>query len=130
MCGIEKNSGKNHWNWQGGISLLNDELKKAINPWKFNILNNSPFCDISGSTKDLEVHHVNINYSDLVKEAIKNVNFNLKGTHISSYSYEDIVKLKQEILRLHYEKAQGVVLNKKIHQEFHSIYGNKNNTIE
>ena len=130
MCGIEKISGENHWNWQGGISFLNDELRNAINPWKFDIFNNSPFCDITGSTKDLEVHHININYSDLVKEAIKNVNFNLKGIYRASYSYEEIAELKQEILRLHYEKAQGVVLTKEIHQEFHSIYGKENNTIE
>ena len=49
---------------------------------------------------------------------------------ISDYSDDEIIKLKDTCLELHYKYGLGVCLTKEIHEEFHKIYGYGNNTKE
>lgn len=132
MCGLEKISGPNHFNWHNGISLISDAFRSATNVWKQDILKQHPYCDITNVTDNLEVHHLNINYSDILQEALQNTNFQIlpDKKNLSDYPITDIQKVKKEIQRLHYEKVQGVVLTKNVHKKFHQTYGYYNNSIE
>ena len=129
-CGKLKMQGSNHWNWKGGVSSLLAYLRDAANDWKYNVVRTYRYCDITGTSKNLEVHHLNINFSDIVHESAQNIGFIFDGKQLKDYDEHQLYQLKQEIKRLHEEKVQGVVLRKDIHRLFHSIYGKENNTPE
>ena len=129
-CGKLKESGSNHWNWQGGISIISDLIRDAADDWKYELVKQYHYCDITGQTHNLEVHHLNINFADIVKESANNIGFIFNGKELKDYDIEKVQQLKKEIARLHQEKVKGVVLTKDLHRLFHSIYGKKNNTEE
>lgn len=132
-CSKENRYGPNSYNWKGGISYLASYLRSFLDPWKMEILKKQNFqCDITNQKADvLAVHHLNMNFSDVVQEAIKNTNFNLPATtQIKDCDPEELDKLKKELLKLHIEKVQGVAIIPELHNKFHSIYGTHNNTIE
>lgn len=132
-CGLDKLRGPNNYRWKGGISPLIHSLRTVTNPWKIKILEEYNYkCDIlKCHTNELQVHHLNFNFSDLIREAMQNMNIKfIENSTIGDYAPEDIEKLYKELLRLHFDKVQGVVLDKKIHMLFHSIYGKENNTPE
>ena len=57
---------------------------------------------------------------------------NLKGRHfltLKDYSPEDYKKLESLILKKHTLDV-GILLQRKVHKKFHSLYGIRNNTIE
>lgn len=131
QCAILKNSGKQHWNWNGGgYQETLDALRHAIIPWKKASLKNSDYkCDISGlHTDDLIVHHTTKNFRALVDEACINTGIPLLNK-VADYSIEDRKILEKELLRLH-EKCKGIVMRRAYHDEFHSIYGKTNNNLE
>lgn len=131
-CAIIDHSGENHWNWQdGGHQEVMDALRHAIIPWKKDCLSKAQYrCDIDGiQSSDLVVHHANINFSSLVKEACNNLNLELYN-QIADYTMEERQSLETELLKLHYDKAVGIVMQRKYHDEFHSLYGKINNTLK
>lgn len=130
ICAIEKRSGINHWNYQGGGHQdVIDGLRHAIIPWKKECLKKANYCcDIGGKPcEDLVVHHLK-NFRDIVEEALKNVNLPLHN-YLNEYNDEEISQLKNEILRLH-KVEDGVVISQQYHDEFHQIYGKIKNTKE
>lgn len=131
QCAILKNSGDQHWNWNGGGHQETLEaLRHVIIPWKKASLKNSDYkCDISGlHTDDLVVHHATKNFRALVDDACANTNIPLLNK-VADYSFEDRQTLEKELLRLN-EECKGIVMRRVYHDEFHSIYGKTNNTLE
>ena len=131
QCATLRNSGEQHWNWNGGGHQGTlDTLRHAIIPWKKISLKNSDYkCDISGLySDDLVIHHATKNFRALVDEACKNTGIPLLNK-IVDYSIEDRQNLEKELLKLH-ENCKGIVMRKVYHDEFHSIYGKTNNTLE
>lgn len=53
-------SGQNHWNWQGGISLLNDHRDSAeYKKWRLQVYERDNFCCTQcGSKIKLNAHHI------------------------------------------------------------------------
>lgn len=132
QCAIIKYSGEGHWNWQnGGHQETIDALRHAIAPWKKECLAQAEYkCDISKiKTPNLIVHHLNINFSDLVKLASLNTGIPILNS-ISGYSIEQRQALEQELLSLHKKYCKGIVIDRKYHDEFHDKYGKTNNTEE
>lgn len=109
--------------------LTTVRLRNTIYSWREKYLKQYNFqCDISKVEKNLEVHHLNINFIDLLYIAINNLNL-----PYYKYSYEYTEKefylIKEELIKLHNE-VEGVVLSKELHQLFHSQYGKYNNSKE
>lgn len=63
-CGNSKihRSGKNHWNWQGGITPENEKIRHSdeYKEWHKQALKNDHYtCQCCGDKKNLQVHHIN-----------------------------------------------------------------------
>lgn len=130
-CADLENSGSNHWNWNGGGHQETlDMLRHVIKPWKRECLAKANYvCDISGkNSSNLVVHHASMNFRELVDIASGNTGIPLLN-HASEYSEEDRKKLEAEVIRLH-NSVEWVVIDKEYHEEFHKIYGKKNNTMQ
>lgn len=127
QCSILDHCGEGHPNWQGGISEISEILRSILGPWKKEVLQLYNYqCDITKiNSNNLVVHHL-VNFSDLVQSAHSISNIKIKSK-VKDYTEEEIEKLKNNILFLHTPEI-GVVLDKEVHQQFHSVYGVKNNT--
>ena len=94
-------SGKEHYNWKGGITPLNDKIRKSIEYklWRKSVFERDNFiCQKYGTSGGkLIAHHIN-NFAE------------------------------KEDLRLAIDN--GITLSEKAHKEFHRLYGIKNNTQE
>lgn len=131
LCALQRNSGANHWNWQGGGHQdVADALRHSISSWKQECLEQANYrCDICGEqASDLVVHHVNINFSNLMYQALENTHLPLHN-FISEYTVEERQALEKELLKLHLPE-NGVVIRRKYHDEFHQWYGKTNNTLQ
>lgn len=125
-CAIEKISGKNHWNYNGGgHQETMDMLRHAIIPWKYACFKKNNKCDITNSKFDLVVHHLK-DFADIVKEASFLTGVPIYNK-VEDYSFEERERLTQKVIELHTIEI-GVVLTRDLHNKFHSIYGKKNNT--
>ena len=92
-CAIIARSGENAYNWKGGITSLSRTLRNATSMWRSKILEETPYCDISGETQDLEVHHLDMNFSDVVTQALSDLNLPLHATY-GEYSTEEMESLR------------------------------------
>lgn len=110
--------------------LMINHFRSKLYTWKKKQLSEQPVCDITGVTKDLEVHHL-INFLDILQQASKNtgIPLNIKPQDLEKNGYS-LQILDEEFIKLHNQMAQGVVLTKNIHTLFHKLYGYKNNTPE
>lgn len=117
-----------HYAWKGGITSINEYLRKHIEKWKFDSAKNGNFkSDISGLKFEV-IHHVNKNFSDITIEVLNELKLEVKP--ISEYSKEELKKITELCLEYHYKYGYGVCLTEEEHKLFHIKYGNKNNTIE
>lgn len=129
-CAKDNNSGRNHWNWKGGLTMLREYLREHILQWKYDSA--SAFngkCDISGTRKDLVIHHVNKNFSDILQETMNSLNLPIYQ-EINQYTDDELKLIGDKCVELHYKYGLGVCLTNEIHKEFHKIYGKSNNTKE
>lgn len=124
-----RHKGSNNWNWKGGVSPIVVRLREYTIPWKLDSLKEFDYkCALSGiNDGTLEVHHLNKNFSEIVYETFKILNLPINND-MSKYSQLETDLIRDKLLELHYLYGLGVPLTKKIHQNFHSIYGNRNNT--
>lgn len=128
QCVIENSKGEKHWNYKGGESDVLDTFRKYIKEWKSNVLYSYNYrCALTNTKNNLVVHHVE-SFSDIVKKSCEELDLQLKHK-IKEYSNNDFEKLKNLILSKHTLKI-GIVLERKIHNKFHRLYGKGNNTKE
>lgn len=121
-------SGENSWHWQGGITELYQHLRNIIRQWTIDtFIKYNRKCIITGESADV-VHHL-INFSDILKETLQELNLPIKK-HIGDYSEEEIKNINQLFINKHYFYDCGIPLKSDIHNLFHSLYGYKNNTIQ
>lgn len=89
--------------------------------------NKSKRCVISGTKDNLTVHHLNIGFLELLKEAYEAAGVTYKP-YIVSLTVEEIEDIKYHLIRLHKEKAQFVTLSYSLHKKYHEL--NKRNISE
>jgi len=77
---------------------------------------------------DLDIHHI-FSFSNIIKETLLLLNLPLYS-EISYYNNFELKLLENKCLELHYKHGLGACLSKKLHIEFHSLYGKKNFTPE
>lgn len=91
-------SGKNHYNWRGGVATENDKLRHSFeaNLWKKACLErDNHTCQKYGVKTNLVVHHIN--------------------------NFSKFPELRTSL-------ENGITLSDKAHKEFHRKYGKENNT--
>lgn len=116
---------------EGEGTLLTVAVRSSTTTkWRNKCLEQSNYqCDISkNSACELVVHHLNYNFSDIVDEALNILQYP-KYKYVNQYSKEEYSNILRLIREMH-ENIEGVVLDKKYHILFHSIYGHQNNTKE
>ena len=110
---------------------LTSFFRNKIKSWKNNFLNTHEHkCDITGNSNiELDLHHI-VNFSTLLAQASKDTGIPLiyYPHEFSNYGY-DVDILVKRLLELQ-EEASAVLIEKKLHQKFHKIYGYKNNSLE
>lgn len=124
--GREMVSGVNSHLWKGGITETSHYLRSVLNDWKMDSLKNNDFkCCISGSNKNLIVHHTTP-FNSILKETFKELSIDIKGK-VSDYDDEELKLLKDKFIENHYRYGLGAVVTKDLHMEFHNNYGRGNN---
>nr|DAX85693.1 MAG TPA: Protein of unknown function (DUF723) [Caudoviricetes sp.] len=126
-CGLRK--GDKNSNWKGGITPLYNNMRGAMISWRLDSYEKyNHKCDITGKKlKSNVIHHCH-NYCDILQETLEILNIDVRS-NIGEYSEEELESIKDKCLELHYKYGLGVCLTEELHKEFHSIYGNKNNTL-
>lgn len=118
--GLHKLTGKSYESVYKYIRAHNTE-------WKLQSMKACGYkCIITGQRFD-EIHHL-YNFHKIFKITMDNLGY--ISNDVGDYSLEE---LQQILVAFCVEQAKyplGVCLTKNIHQRFHKIYGNKDNTIE
>lgn len=128
ICASLDNRGENHWNYQGGESEIRDYFRKHIKQWKKDVLKKYNYsCALTNSKKDLIVHHIT-SFSNILDDCFKELGYS-KKKKISDYTPEELTLIEEKLLEKH-TIENGIVLQRKVHNKFHSIYGLGNNTQE
>lgn len=129
-CDNLRKKGKTSPSWKGGITPLQNYLRTIISSWKidsFKAYNNT--CCITGKKSKENLIHHKYGFHKIVKETMEILNLPIYQ-EISEYTKEELKLIEDKCLELHYEYGLGVCICKDIHNQFHKIYGRKNNTPE
>lgn len=128
ICANNNLRGENHYNYKGGESEVLDYFRKHIKEWKKSVMQKYGYkCHITKSKSDFVIHHIK-SFNVIIKEACEELNLPLYSK-IKDYSKESFSKLENLVLQKH-SVDNGIVIQRKIHNRFHSIYGKGNNTKE
>jgi hypothetical protein len=99
------------------LSNLNKRLRSWITKWvKQSKINCNYKCIFTGS-KQYDVHHLK-SYNEIIKEALKELNYDLKSEYLS----EEFINIKNKVVELHNNYPLGVCITNKIHILFHQLY--------
>jgi len=127
---ISKNRrGINSPSWKGGLTPLITYFRSILYEWKLDSLKAYDFkCAFTNTNKgDLEIHHSNENFSDMVYETFNILQFPVYENMLQ-YSEDELKSINKIFLELHYKNGLGIPLTKLIHKVFHIVYGLSNNT--
>lgn len=128
LCANESLKGENHYNYKGGESEVIDYFRKHLKEWKMTVAKKYNYvCALTGSKKDCVVHHI-ISFNTILKEACEETNLSLRQK-IKDYTKEEFERLEKAVMDKH-TIDNGVLLQRKVHNRFHAIYGKGNNTKE
>ena len=128
FCKVKRQTGKNSILWKNGESSLYDYCRKRLFLWKKKSLeyyNNVSI--ISGEKENLEIHHCNISFLDILNKTLDLCNIELKE-YYGEYTQEELEQIVDTLIKLHFESGYGVPLTNQEHILFHKMYGHKNNT--
>ena len=129
-CQHEMQQKEGHPSWKGGLTLLYNNLRCVIEPWKFD---SSDFykgkCILTGNYNTV-IHHLHKSFKSIIDECLNYYKIDLIYTPISNIDKDTLKSIEEMLLKLHYEYGFGVPLHKEIHKLFHKIYTTKNNTPE
>jgi len=123
--------GKKTANYRGGISPLHPFFRSMLYEWKLDSFKKYNFkCAILGVwTKQLEVHHVYENFSDLMVETLEELKLPVNKTG-EDYTEKETELIYKTFLKKNYDTGLGVPLDRRIHKLFHKCYGSKKNNIQ
>ena len=129
-CARENQRGENHWNYKGGISIIEDSIRNALYNWKSVIWNNyNNVCAIRKNRQQkLVVHHLT-SLSLIYKQALQSIGMDIDRFHtkINELSNDIIDNVINQILSLHNNET-GILISEDIHRLFHQEYGIGDNT--
>ena len=115
-------------NYKGGISALYQELRRNIKQWKLDSMENCNYkCFLSNNRFD-HIHHL-YSFESIVKDTLEETGLPLHE-NISWYTQDELQKLIDKCLEIHYRHPLGICLQEKYHLKFHAEFGYGNNTPE
>jgi hypothetical protein len=124
-CLSENTSGENSHLWKGGISPLQQYLRKKIDDWRYDSMRDCNFkCVITGENFDI-IHH-QYSFAKLLEETLKELKYDIYK-NINEYSQEQLLNIENRLLEIHYRYPLGVCLKENLHKLYHSLYGEGNN---
>lgn len=125
-CFYDNNTGDNHPLWCGGVTPLYNYVRNNLHQWKKDSVSNSDNkCILTGKCFQA-IHHLYA-FNLILKETLNELNLPIFQV-ISDYSDEELKNIIQKCLEIHYRYPLGVCLTNEVHNLFHSVYGNNNNT--
>ena len=128
ICANNNLKGEKHYNYKGGESEVIDYFRKHIKEWKKEVAKKYNYkCALTGSKTDCVVHHLT-SFNTLIKEAAQEVGLPLLRK-IGDYTKEQFALLEKAVLAKH-TIDNGILLQRKVHNKFHNIYGKGNNSPE
>lgn len=128
QCAVERTSGQNHYNWNGGVSNLNQYVRDRLTDWKTDSMRKHDYkCVITGERFDT-IHHLH-SFNLIRDEALNNLNLDIRP-EVNQYTDEELESITNEIIELHHKYGLGVPLKNNIHDLFHNLYGRGDNTPE
>jgi hypothetical protein len=129
-CAYDSIRGKNHYNYKGGITPIYNRVRDYVmkgNWRKESYAKYGGKCVLTNTYGELNVHHLNKSFSDILSEAMDTLNLMDKNI-IKDCTEDELVQLEELVLKLHYNYGYGIPLNKNLHNLFHVVYGKINNT--
>ena len=111
--------------WKGGTSPIQQYFRKKIEPWKLDSMKQCNYkCVITGKSFNV-IHHL-YSFTSIITETLNNLNLPIYK-EINKYSDDELNRIEEECLNLHYKYPLGVCLTNEIHKLFHKVYGTGNN---
>jgi len=125
-CVREGLRGENSPNWKGGRTKLYHALRDCVDGWRikqFDIAEHK--CELTGKKSSrqaiLVVHHM-VSFSKILDTVFDKLNLPIKED-LSCYTTEEIVLIENKVKELNESMAFPIVMEKTIHQDFHSYCG-------
>lgn len=97
-------------------------LRAQTKQWKKDSLKKSKRCSITGNVNNLEVHHHNMSFNEIVKETFEMANLPYYEQTFK-YTTEELTKVSSICLALHYKYGLGVAIAPRVHKALHDTYG-------
>ena len=80
-------------------------------------------CVVTKRRDELEIHHLNKSFSEIVEEAHRELG--LEEQETDKYTQQELFALEIKVRELHSRYGLGVAVHKNIHALFHKKYGKK-----
>lgn len=133
VCSSIDHSGKNHYNYKGGVSLLEEKIRLSLSEWihSIRVLYNN-YCPITGVCEtNTVVHHLKA-LSNIFKEACEELGFKVckRDTLNKTNLTDEEIKLLIDTIIAKHKLSTGILISSEIHKQFHKQYGYGNNTPE
>lgn len=84
-------------------------------------------CFLTDVKKDCVIHHLK-SFNTILNESLDELNLCLHRK-LKDYSKDDFEKLENLVISKHKVEI-GILLQRKVHNQFHSLYGKGDNTLE
>lgn len=130
-CYRDKFRGENHSMWKGGEHSISKNIRDILyKEWTYPSLEYYNFkCFITGKRGQLEVHHQNKNFHQIMEESLSELKMANKKVR-GDFSVEELYLLKNKVLDKHRDHGFGIPVEPKLHRLFHRLYGSRNNNLE
>lgn len=126
VCQHEYQRGENHPMYKGGESEVLDNLRKLIKDWKISIATKyGGRCALTDTKGGCVVHHIK-SFNTLVKETFNELNLPI-CRKLKDYTNKQWLDINDLFMKKHTMES-GILLQRKVHNKFHSLYGKGNNT--
>lgn len=126
-CANDANRGSNNPAWKGGVMSVSSFVRRNNTGWiQDSLMNANYICMITNiQSHDLEVHHLH-SFHCMIEETMDILQLNIRP-NIGDYTEEELCNIRNVFSEIQ-NRYKPMVIDKKIHKLFHSIYGYTNNT--
>lgn len=98
-------------------------LREAMAPWRAESLaRGKNRCAITGKKCGLTVHHNDVNFKTIMREAFTACNL-IYSPDVHDFTREELERLSAVCLSLHFNHGLGIVLHYLVHKDLHRRYG-------
>ena len=101
---------------------VHNHFRLALREWKEASLEEcNRTCIITGTKDNLEVHHINKKFVDIVREAYKSLGKTFRFRK-DEYYLGELDEIAEEVVKLHFKYGLGVAITRSTHRQYHRIY--------